>query len=995
MIAPQVLRLRLEVAAVLSFALPLLLFTSTNGAAAADPLSPAESLNQFQLAPGLKIELVAAEPEVIDPVAIRFGERGEMWVVEMSDYPHGPAEGEAPRSRIRRLTDRDGDGRYETAETFADKLLFATGVQPWKGGLIVTMAGEVAYLKDSDGDGRADVRETWYTGFAEENSQLRANHPTFGLDNRVYVANGLRGGTVVDARHADAKPANISGMDFRFDPHSGDYAAVTGVGQFGLTFDDFGNRFVCSNRNPLIHIVLQNETLARNPTTAIAAAAGDVARSGFESKLFPISRAWTTSNLHANQFTAACGVTIYRGDRLPEAFHGNAFTCDPTGNLVHREVIRPAGMSFTSRPGREGVEFLASPDEWFRPVNLSNGPDGALYVVDMYRAVIEHPQFMPEELKHRPDLMLGNDRGRIWRIVAEEATETVVEKLPHDSKPIADLSTPELVSQLAHANSWRRDTAARLIYERQDASAVDPLRKLLDESQSPIARVHALHALAGLGQLNASLLSTALEDSSPRVREQALALFERTARDDKALRQTALQLTTDEDAKVRGALALALVPIADDAAEVTALAEIAVQGADDVWTRRVVSLAAGAHVGDVLAAVLKRDEAADAVSDELIADLAAAGAARPEEAARQSTLRALLASLDAGDRSAQRPTSVALLTFCQSLARGESLSRLRQTLSAEQQTALDGVFQTTQRQAADEQVDEGARAAAIALLVYDSSAHPKLADLAAANASQAVRLAAIGALARTSVEAKWPELLGNFRSESPAVRTALLNAVLARANRTQLLLDEIEAGHIKPSELDRVHSTRLLSHPDTTLRQTAARLFADAIPADRQQVLADYQIALSMPADTLRGRAVFQKNCATCHRIGDVGVNVAPDISDSRTKQPSQLLADILQPNRAIDNNYVNYVVVTEDGQSLSGIVAAETATSVTFRQPENKTVTLLRTDIAEMRSTGQSLMPEGLEKNISPAEMADLLSFIKNWRYLDGQTPLGNAPSN
>ncbi|MCA9228313.1 MAG: c-type cytochrome, partial [Planctomycetales bacterium] len=921
-------------------------------------------------------------------------ERGELWVVEMSDYPHGPAEGEPPRSRIRRLTDRNGDGRYETAETFADKLLFATGVQPWKSGLIVTMAGEVAYLKDSNGDGRADVRETWYTGFAEENSQLRANHPTFGLDNRVYVANGLRGGTVVDARRPDAKPANISGMDFRFDPHSGDYAAVTGVGQFGLTFDDFGNRFVCSNRNPLIHIVLQNETLARNPTTAIAAASGDVARSGFESKLFPISRAWTTSNLHANQFTAACGVTIYRGDRLPEAFHGNAFTCDPTGNLVHREVIHAAGMSFASQPGREGVEFLASPDEWFRPVNLSNGPDGALYVVDMYRAVIEHPQFMPEELKRRPDLMLGNDRGRIWRIVAE-AAETVDESPRRADKPIADLSTPELVALLDHTNSWQRDTAARLIYERQDSSAVEPLKRLLEESPSPIARVHALHALAGLGQLNADHISTALKDASPRVREQALLLFERTARDDQSLRQSVLRLSSDDDAKVRGALALALVPIAEEAAEVTALAEIAVQGADDVWTRRVVSLAAGAHVGDVLAAVLKRNEATDAVSDELIADLAAAGAARPEEAARQSTLRALVASLDAGDLPAQRPTSVALLKFCQSLARGESLSRLRQTLSAEQQTALDGVFQTALRQATDEQVDEGARAAAIALLVYDSSAHPKLADLAAANASQAVRLAAIGALARTSVEAKWPELLGNFRSESPAVRTALLNAVLARANRTQLLLDEIEAGHIKPSELDRVHSTRLLSHPDTKLRQTAARLFADAIPADRQQVLADYQIALSMPADTLRGRAVFQKNCATCHRIGDVGVNVAPDISDSRTKQPSQLLADILQPNRAIDNNYVNYVVVTEDGQSLSGIVAAETATSVTFRQPENKAVTLLRTDIAEMRSTGQSLMPEGLERNISLAEMADLLSFIKNWRYLDGQTPLENVPTN
>ncbi len=171
----------------------------------ASPLSPAEALKHFQLDPACRIELAAAEPEVIDPVAIRFDEDGRMWVVEMRDYPHGPAEGRACPVADRVLEDRDGDGRFETATVFADKLLFVTGLQPWKGGVFVTLAGRVAYMKDTDGDGRADVDETWFTGFAEENSQLRANHPRLALDNHIYVANGLRGGKVVNVRKQAAR----------------------------------------------------------------------------------------------------------------------------------------------------------------------------------------------------------------------------------------------------------------------------------------------------------------------------------------------------------------------------------------------------------------------------------------------------------------------------------------------------------------------------------------------------------------------------------------------------------------------------------------------------------------------------------------------------------------------------------------------------------------------------------------------------------------------
>ena len=277
------------------------------------PLSPAEALAKFQLAePELKIELAAAEPEVIDPVAIRFDERGRMWVVEMRDYPLGPPAGEAPLSRIKILEDRDLDGKFETATIFADKLSFVTGLQPWKGGVIVTLAGRIAWMKDTSGDDKVDVDETWYTGFAEQNSQLRANHPRLALDNHVYVANGLRGGVVVNKRLPDEKPINLQGRDFRFDPLTGKAESVSGNGQFGLCFDDWGNRFTCTNRNPVIHVVLEDRYLKLAPKIPIPAVVQDVAAAAEKSKVYPISRAWTTSNLHTGTFTAACGVHVYR-----------------------------------------------------------------------------------------------------------------------------------------------------------------------------------------------------------------------------------------------------------------------------------------------------------------------------------------------------------------------------------------------------------------------------------------------------------------------------------------------------------------------------------------------------------------------------------------------------------------------------------------------------------------------------------------------------------
>jgi putative membrane-bound dehydrogenase-like protein len=952
------------------------------------PLTPDESLQHFKLLSGLRMELVASEPEVIDPVAVRFDEFGRMWVVEMRDYPHGPAEGEEPRSMIKMLEDRDGDGRFEHVQVFADKLLFVTGVQPWRGGVIVTMAGEVAYMRDTDGDGKADERETWYTGFAQENSQLRANHPRFGLDNHIYISNGLRGGTVVDARKEDSQPVALNGKDFRFHPETFAYEALTGVGQFGLTFDDYGNRFVCSNRNPLIHIVLEDRYIARNASYAPPTVVHDVAKAGEASRVFPISRAWTTSNLHAGQFTAACGCLLYRGHGMPKRFYGNSFTCDPTGNFVHRELIGPSGPTFTGRPARDGVEFLASPDEWFRPVNLTHGPDGALYVVDMYRAVIEHPQWVPDELKDRLDTLFGNDRGRIYRITA------MAKPAQYRWPKLAEMPSGILARLLEHPNVWQRETAARLLYERQDKSIADRLSTIATDGSHPAGRTQALWSLHGLGALDDEVIEVALRDEEPAVRAQAAALAASRFDGSPDMRERIRSLAGDESSQVRFQVALQLAPIRSDE-EVATLKNLLLTDPSDVWIRRAVALATGERAVALLESILDDPPwaggAADANEIELVRELVTLATSSKEEDTEQRVLQAILAITEKSE--ATRLQSTALLSFSQSLSRRRSsLKSVLANLGDAEQASVDALFERMAELAKDSSRDATRRGEAIGLLAYHEDAQATLAGLALSELTQSVRTQAIDALGRFNDPETLKKLLAEFASESPTVRRAVANSALANSARTSLMLDAIEAGNIKAAELDRSQVNRLLKHGNKEIQGRAAKLLAAAVPEDRKKVLRDYQSVLTMKADAQRGQQIFKKNCATCHQIGKIGVNVAPDISDSRTKKAEQLLTDVLQPNRAIDNNYVSYSVITADGLSLTGIITSDTASSITLKQAEGKIATLLRTEIEEMRSNGISLMPEGLEKNIPHQEMADLISFIKNWRYLDGRTPLRGA---
>ena len=992
-----------------AFAAVLFLISGSDVLDAADPpvvkspLSTDDALKSFVLAsPELKVELVAGEPEVVDPVAISFGTDGSMWVVEMRDYPYGPKPGsqEKPKSRIKRLFDHNHDGRYETATVFADELLFATGVLPWKDGIIVTLAGEISFFADRDGDGKADFKETWFQGFSQENSQLRANHPTFGPDGFIYVANGLRGGTIVASRaewRDKALPLPLAGFDFRFNPLTGEYGAVSGHGQFGLCFDDYGNRFVCSNRNPVQHVVLEDHYTKRNPFFAVKSTVQDVAAFGEQSKLYPISAAWTTSTLHANQFTAACGVTIYRGDGLPPENKGNAFTCDPTANLVHRETLVSNGATFISHPSDGTQEFLASRDTWFRPVNLANGPDGALYVVDMYRAVIEHPDWMPTELKTRKDLNDGSDRGRIWRIKSDESI------MPQErpEHPLDKLSIPHLIQLLDHGNAWHRETAVRLLLERDRDEVLDALKFNWKQNRLTRSRLPVLWLIRTLDpRLTPAVLAwSETENRDARVREQVVSSIGDNL--DELLPDDVAQLAADEtDDRVRFRLALDLSGRSSDAVtERKALVRLLDRGVEDPWIRVAVGTmkADPPHslITDLLEhwMKLKKPPAGGA---ELIEQLCEVAGSQLEPKPAKIILEKLF-EFQTETTGATGETTIGIVSAgVRGLGRGAerrglSFSLFRNELTASERDRLQLLITHLQKIAAEPKTVPPQRLAAIRTLPFGEGTEMinSLLEVALTGSDLPIRLAAIEALGPVNDPMIGPKVMAAYDAQTPQLRRAMLDLMLAQESRATLLVDSIEKGSIKLSEIDPTRQARLTKHRNKELSARAEKLFNLAAAPDRVAVLASYQAALEKKGDPDKGRVVFEKNCVTCHRVANIGVNVGPDIGDTRDKLPAYLLMNILDPNRAVDANFFGYTLITKQGKTYTGLIKSETAASITMRLPEGKEETILRTDVDELKTNGLSLMPIGFEKNISVEQMTDLISFLKNWRYLDGTIPL------
>ncbi len=940
------------------------------------PQTPEDAQQLFQLDDGLRIELVAAEPLVRSPVAIAFDEDARLWVVEMPDYPTGPPDETPPEGRIVVLEDRDADGRFERSTVFMKSVLFATGILPWRGGAFVTGQFGIRYLKDTDGDGQADLDEPLYVGSYTDVSQHFLNSPTLGFDNWVYVANGLRTETVVAA--GGDSPVDIRGMDFRFDPLGDRHEDAAGMGQFGMALDRWGQRFTVTNRNHLIHVVAPNRYLKRNPNVTLPRQRDNQA-SGGAARVYPLSVNWTTSIRHAGTFTAACGITVYDGDILGSRYRGSAFTAEPTGNLVHESILVPRGATFAAKRAREGVEFLASPDPWFRPVNLANGPDGALYVVDMYLADIEHPIYVPEDRRPRMDIRGGSGLGRIWRIVPDDHRPEAV------TPALGSASPDQLLAALERPSVWWRTTAHRLILERQDRATVPLLQRLARTSQKPYARIHAAWLLRGLDSLDVGLVRQLLVDPHPRVREHAIRLAEPWI-EDAQVREQLLAMAFDPDHRVRFQLALSLGELDDDRI-VGPLARIAAKAPGDPWTRLAVGTAASGRAASLLAALFPADLTQPDVSaperEALLREVALLVGAEASAEAFAGALDRILSWLP----GATAWQATALNGLAEGLERrGRSLAaELDRLPTAEADTRSDRVARllgSLTAVAADRDGPPSQRVEAVrlmALLPWVES-RPILISLLTDDPVPEVSVEALRTIAAYERPEAAPILLAGWRSYLPEVRRAVLLAVGDLPNGEALLLEELEEERIRPGELTPALVRRL--EDDPALGERAAALFQRDLSEEKGDVLARYEASTRGEAEASRGRDVFRQHCAQCHRVAGIGVNAGPDISDTRTKPRDVLLRDILDPSSAIDAGYVNYIITTDDGETLTGFIAVRSGSSFTLTGSDGRDRVVPREKIEEIRSDGISVMPEDFEVVISVDDMRDLIEFLKNWRF-------------
>lgn len=506
-----------------------------------DALSPTESARMFQLREEFSIEPFVTEPDVLSPVDLVFDASGNAFVVEMGDYPYDAQPGRF-KGRIRLVKDTDGDGKIDKSYVFADGLPSATSVLPYKDGLIVCAAPDILLLRDTNGDFKADSREVLFTGFFAKNSEAQITSLRYGVDNWIYANNSGQAGTITSPLRPDAPPLNVAGGNFRFRLDKKLFEVESGNGQFGLAMDEWGHRFYTQNTLHIQQSPIAWRYLHRH--NYLPSFRSDVNISDHELEMFQKSGTpyWRQQRSDRRQakydslktgfteyardhFTGASGGTFYGGDGFPKAFQGSIFTGEVAGNLVHRDVIHATSGSPAFSASRDAAEkdreFLASTDPWFRPANLATGPDGYLYIVDMYRQHIETPVSIPEDLKKDMDFANGEQYGRIWRIFPKEG-----EKRPVVLPDLRKLTTSELVELLAHPNQWWRLNAQRILVEKQDKSVVTALQQMAGTNADPRARLHAIYTLEAFGGLNEALVKKALSDTHAGVREHAIMLAE-------------------------------------------------------------------------------------------------------------------------------------------------------------------------------------------------------------------------------------------------------------------------------------------------------------------------------------------------------------------------------------------------------------------------------------------------------------------------------------
>ena len=943
------------------------------------PLEPQAALQSLKVDKGLLVDLVVSEPLIADPVAFDWDAQGRLWVVEMSDYPLGVDGQGTPGGRVRVLWDRDGDGQYDTSKVFLDEVPFPTGIKVWKEGVVISTAPSVFMAYDRDGDHIADEIETLFTGFGEGNQQHRVNGLRYGLDHRLYLANGDSGGSIQSTKTGEA--IDISGRDLWIHPETGAMGTTTGQTQFGRNRNDWQDWFGGNNSNPMWHYVVDERYIARNPHARYPVLRNPVSEQPGTSRVYPISQTLARYNdfQMANRFTSACSPNVYRDDRLGATFSGNALICEPVHNLVHRELMRADRSSWSSRrpESNQRSEFLSSTDSWFRPVMVRTAPDGSIWVADMYRLVIEHPEWITPERQAALELRSGHERGRIYRISTGIKSDNVAPNL-------AEQTPEQWVEGLASTNGWVRDMCQQLLIWSEAKEVQDLLRRQLQSHERPLARLHALATLVALGVATDKDITVALKDEHPGMRRWSVRCCE------SRLESKTIQSALAEQARIEADEAVILqiaCTLGESTAKpcVAALAQIMLREDNDPWVQaaclssirqetveslvqtvlvdsdQLVPTNIGKNLLNSAAAWLDQTRFAALLKDWLPAD--------PASITLPPDQTSWWLALEAWKRQG-RPLPEAVREW---LLQHDKW--LAQTLDApkaslpQQQVALSMLGLKSTWSATE----------------FDTVLDRLLATRSIELRSQALQLLGERKDARVpnGVVDRWNEL-------GPQTRRDALETLLRRETWVHELLEAMESDRLSIRELGPSAVNRLRQLPGDEIQTRVQTILADVTISDRVKLVENYLEQVKPGGDATAGRILFQKHCATCHRLGDLGDPLGPDLAALTDKTLRSLTTAILDPNRAVEDKYIQYVAETDDGLQVAGIISEENSAGVTLTTPEGKQHFLNRDNLIGIETTNQSLMPEGLERELDATQLSDVLALIR-----DQVTPSKSFPGN
>lgn len=995
----------------LSFPLAGLLFLSaalpgqiTKPADAPKPLPAAESAGQFRVPEGFRLELVAAEPLIRQPSGVCVDEHGGLFVTELHGYNlegqydieelnktgvldrvvrRIPAPAEAIRraekkqtGTVKRLLDEDGDGVMDRAEVWADGLPACMGVCPAHGGVIVVCAPDILFLADRDGDGVAEVREKLFSGFKTGIIERRINSPQWGPDNWIYVDGG-QGGHITGPKLP--APVAIPVTGFRFKPDGSAIEPVGGhTGTYGFTFNAEGDRFVVSTGSPGIQVApLPWRYLSRNPDVAISARERGAAN---YNRVFPISKPhpWRSkraadpgfSKFYRDRygsaesdpngfFTSACSPLVYQDSALP-GLRGQILTCAPAQNFVHRAQLLRDGVRLNIRrtPEEERSEFLASNDIWFHPIHLSIGPAGGVLIADFYREIIEDYSAIPRYLQQQYLLDDGKNHGRIWRLVHKRMPAA-------SSADMSALDDEDLAREAASPRFWRRQTARRLLVERRDRVGEKATAMLAKITSHPDAAtvINALYTLDGLERLSDKTLQSVLGHREAGVRRHALRLAESRFDERKELLAATLELVADPSPLVRLQLALSLGE-SMDARALDSLGKLAIGHGDEPWLDGAILSSLGERAGPMLEALL-------AEPDDL-------GQAR-------GIVKRLFRAVANRRNSAEMSGSIlALAKLRNTTLQTECLVELRAPFKSVTRVALDARAKMALKELSSAN-DAAVRVAAIdltRLLALESPAErtsrvtKALQEAADLRLAPERRLAAVRALASENDIVIVQKLLEAYASATPAIRRAILETAFARTGNLPAVVAALEEKALLPSALDAVQRVALTGQKGAA-GERAKALFAKLTPVD-PPVTEKFIAALKGERDPAAGETVFREHCATCHEAHGIGFAVGPALTSEFRRAEETIVLDILAPSANIVAGHETYVVETKDDRVLAGILASESASSLTLSMPGGIRMDVLRKDLKSLSSLPVSLMPESLAETLQPAEVANVIAWLR-----------------